>query len=431
MPPNEPTAVREKLHEQSLRNRDSIRYHRHHPPPGPRTTSRRPLIDYVTNEWQTRNNHLADPALNPAEFADEDYTSFLSDLSDAPPPWLPLLLRLLRARLTRRARRCLVACLVFLVLVCVAWTLWVGPNLAEATALDRSLQSVRRSEQYFGGNGAVRLEGMRNVAGLEGRWVPGRGEAKGEGVGADNRLVIVGDVHGCREELEMLLRKVEFREGFDHLVLAGDMIFKGPDSGGVVDLARRLDASGVRGNHDDRVLLAYAALKRKGALADVESASEGGKAPGEKHRKLARELTQGQVEWLEGCPVILDVGDIEGIGHVVVVHAGLVPGVALERQDPYQAMNMRTIDLGSRVPSEGTEGTAWDKVWNHHQKHIHPASDRFFAVYGHNARRGLNVQDYSVGLDTGCVKGGMLTALVIYPGGKREVVSVDCNGPKE
>jgi predicted phosphodiesterase len=45
---------------------------------------------------------------------------------------------------------------------------------------------------------------------------------------ADNkRLVVVGDVHGCREELEQLLAKVEFDVKNDHLILTGDIISKG------------------------------------------------------------------------------------------------------------------------------------------------------------------------------------------------------------
>jgi hypothetical protein len=60
--------------------------------------------------------------------------------------------------------------------------------------------------------------------------------------------------------------------------------------------------------------------------------------------------------------VILRVGPIEGMGEVVVVHAGLVPGVDLENQDPSAAMNMRTLDPETRVPSSSASGTHWAEV---------------------------------------------------------------------
>jgi hypothetical protein len=53
---------------------------------------------------------------------------------------------------------------------------------------------------------------------------------------------------------------------------------------------------------------------------------------------------------------------IEGLGEVVVVHGGLVPGVDLENQDPSAVMNMRTLDRDTRVPSPSASGTHWAEV---------------------------------------------------------------------
>ena len=80
------------------------------------------------------------------------------------------------------------------------------------------------------------------------------------------------------------------------------------------------------------------------------------------NRKLAKSFTKKQIDWIAACPVILDVGQVNGIGSVHVVHAGLVPGVKLEKQDPVGVMHMRTIDLETFVPSGSPQGTAWYKV---------------------------------------------------------------------
>jgi hypothetical protein len=171
-----------------------------------------------------------------------------------------------------------------------------------------------------------------------------------------------------------LLDKVGFHQQNDHLILLGDMITKGPDSLGVIDLARDVSASCVRGNHEDRILLIHRDLSSsliplKGPresvdhpekdMMDEESFSRGDYD----QRKLAKRLTDKQVDWLKSCPVILRIGDVKGMGEVVAVHAGLVPGVALEKQDPAGVMNMRTIDLETHVPSKDPKGgVPWTKV---------------------------------------------------------------------
>lgn len=161
-----------------------------------------------------------------------------------------------------------------------------------------------------------------------------------------------------------LLDKISFsRIDGDHLIFAGDLINKGPDSAGVVDVAREHSASCVRGNHEDRILLMRQEIVAANALAGPEVGDEHVFSTKElSERALARSLTEEQAQWLGECPVILDVGEIPGMGRVVVVHGGLVPGVELEKQDPSMVMNMRTIDLDTHVPSSSSKGTKWAKV---------------------------------------------------------------------
>src|SRR5436190_117031 len=68
-----------------------------------------------------------------------------------------------------------------------------------------------------------------------------------------DRTIVVGDVHGCREELDELVATCGWRRG-ERLILAGDLVAKGPDSPGVVARAREWGALGVLGNHDAYVL---------------------------------------------------------------------------------------------------------------------------------------------------------------------------------
>lgn len=254
---------------------------------------------------------------------------------------------------------------------------------------------------------------------------------------APKRLVIVGDVHGMKQSLLDLLEEVKFDKKHDHLILAGDMISKGPDSAGVVDLAMELGASAVRGNHEDRILLARRSMRHKELSAeegsivedgDHEVASKSGKGGEERDKDLAKILSARQVAWLETCPVILRVGEVKGMGDVVVVHAGLVPGLGLGKQDQTAVMNMRTMDEKHMIPSDSRTGTGWTKSWNKYQ-HDLPAHKRTTVIYGHDSKRGLTLERYSKGIDTGCLKGGELTAFIIEGGrseAKSHIVQLKC-----
>ena len=68
------------------------------------------------------------------------------------------------------------------------------------------------------------------------------------------RRIFVGDIQGCRAELDHLLEEVNFVEGVDVLHPVGDLVRKGPDSPGVLSRLMDLDAQPVLGNHDLRYL---------------------------------------------------------------------------------------------------------------------------------------------------------------------------------
>jgi hypothetical protein len=241
--------------------------------------------------------------------------------------------------------------------------------------------------------------------------------------------------------VQELLKKLDFDQRRDHLVFAGDMISKGPDSPSVVDLARSVGASCVRGNHEDRTLLALSSMRgnlpptptagravpsstgtreAKGSNDMIDEFSHGDDA----HLRLALSLSPAQVDWLAECPCILHLGRLAGKDWSVA-HGGLVPGVDWERQDPFQVMNMRSIDLATRVPTEQRVGEPWYNVWNHYMKNM-PAQRRRMVAYGHDSKMGLNIQKFSKGLDSGCVFGGKLSALTLDSAGQEKVVSVQC-----
>lgn len=204
------------------------------------------------------------------------------------------------------------------------------------------------------------------------------------------RTIIVGDVHGCRAEFEELLSRLAFgRE--DALYLVGDLVARGPDGPGVLDLAARLGAAAVQGNHEWRLLRVRAARAR----------GEPGRRLGPSHELLMRALEDRHWAALEALPYWLDLPAHE----LRVVHAGVVPGTPMERQDPWALTHMRSID-DDGVPSDRRAQPLWAERYRE-LPHV---------VFGHNAVDGLQLASHATGLDTGCVYGNQLSALVLGPG---------------
>jgi hypothetical protein len=200
------------------------------------------------------------------------------------------------------------------------------------------------------------------------------------------RTLVVGDVHGCREELEDLLEESGWDDG-DQLVLVGDLVAKGPDSQGVVRLLRKLGARAVRGNHDQHCLRWW----------DARLAGDDPPKLRRTHQRVADALDEADWRWLAGLPLWLELPEHDAL----VVHAGLVVGLPLEEQDPYDLMNMRSILNDGTASRSYEEGTPWASLW--------PGPR--LVVFGHDAVRGLQSHPHAFGLDTGCVYGGWLTGL--------------------
>lgn len=72
---------------------------------------------------------------------------------------------------------------------------------------------------------------------------------------APKRLIVVGDVHGCLEELQQLLVESNYnKDAGDEVLLVGDLVNKGPFSAETVQFARESNFHCIRGNHDDFAL---------------------------------------------------------------------------------------------------------------------------------------------------------------------------------
>jgi len=198
------------------------------------------------------------------------------------------------------------------------------------------------------------------------------------------RILVVGDVHGCFDELRRLIDRAKVGSG-DEVTLVGDLVNKGPDSIGVVRFCRENGIGAVLGNHDDYLLRCIAARRR----GDASEFSEG-------VRKIAKKMENEDVAWLRALPLWARIPG----QRAVVVHAGIIPGRSLTDQKREHLLTMRSIRADGTASKRIDEGEPWAS--------LHRGPSHIF--FGHDAVRGLQRWKYATGLDTACVYGGRLTA---------------------
>jgi bis(5'-nucleosyl)-tetraphosphatase (symmetrical) len=226
-----------------------------------------------------------------------------------------------------------------------------------------------------------------------------------------DNVLVVGDVHGCLDELLDLVDEATKRNDgieFDSIILVGDLVNKGPSSAAVVRHVREMGWLCVRGNHDDGALMAAVGDKRRQMLRRYD---------------WVKELSEEDVLWLSELPysirispVVNQVDDPSHQGEastIVIVHAGFVPGVELERQTIQDMITLRNV---ARAGQDGNYVSEHDRAEPPDQLGpVVPWASAWkgpgHVIFGHDARRGLQSHPHATGLDSGCCYGKELTGV--------------------
>ena len=198
------------------------------------------------------------------------------------------------------------------------------------------------------------------------------------------RTLIIGDVHGCADELKTLLEAFSPRAE-DRLIAAGDLINRGPNSPGVLELVRAHGIETVLGNHEIRLLRAW----KKGKDSILKT----------KDKATFSVLKDADWEWMETWPHVLDIPSLKSI----VVHGGFAPGVSWRKQEPGIVTQIQVLDKKGLPAkrSDAPSGRPWAESWTG-PEHVY---------YGHTPRPHPLFHPFATGLDTGCLYGYTLTAI--------------------
>lgn len=191
------------------------------------------------------------------------------------------------------------------------------------------------------------------------------------------REIFIGDVHGCYDEWMSLLDAVGYDPGCDRLYMVGDLVNRGPKSVEVLEhLIAHPEIRCVMGNHEYFFLKGHS----KGGFEQLR------KQFGRKEMRYRR--------YMETMELYIETP------RWILVHAGVLSS-SVKKTPPERMLTMRYLE----------DGSPWFE-------HYH---GRKLLIHGHWAQKGLYRQGKTWGLDSGCVYGGRLSALILP---EQRVVSV-------
>jgi len=218
-----------------------------------------------------------------------------------------------------------------------------------------------------------------------------------ERVSGTNKIFAIGDIHGCLWSLEKLLNILPVNWGKDLVIFLGDYIDRGPDPRGVIEKILELKEFykdkiiTLKGNHEwmfERFL--------KGIDIDVFLYNGGGMTLKSYYSKEGHlEIPEEHLKFLRELKLYYETEDY------IFVHAGLRPGKELKEQSE--------------------EDLLWIRESFYLSEYKFPKT----IVFGHTPFPAPLILEDRIGIDTGCVYGGALTAIELP---EKKIYQIECRG---
>ena len=243
----------------------------------------------------------------------------------------------------------------------------------------------------------------------------GKSRPRGAHLPEGERAYVIGDIHGRADLFEVLIKAIEEDDkqagpAEATVILLGDLIDRGPDSAGVIKLARLWAECRkvlfLTGNHEEMFLDSFKDegvlrhfLKHGGRETIISygvTKKEFNNSTLEQLQELLRErVPKGDRKFLKSFADMIEMGDY------LFVHAGINPKRAVDEQ---KRSDLRWI----REP-----------FLNHKDEHSH------VVVHGHTIFEEIDERHNRIGIDTGAYRHGVLTALVLEGDTRRYIQSVE------
>lgn len=235
------------------------------------------------------------------------------------------------------------------------------------------------------------------------------------------RTFIIADLHGCFDELQLLLNKISYDPAKYSLVFLGDLLDRGPKSLDCVRFVRALCENGnarcVLGNHED----SHVRFKKHQLLQNAKGIPNPMRFS--KHKfELNEALSEQDVDWMNSLPLTIHIKE-----NIYALHGGVEPAYSFNRQRKNQIIRCRYVSDGQHQTGSGKiiprgvglpmkeykeppHSAHWTEFWDGPESII-------FGHYVNSLKSPLIVEKPNgvkcMGLDTGCVFGGMLTGYIV------------------
>ena len=203
------------------------------------------------------------------------------------------------------------------------------------------------------------------------------------------KIFAIGDIHGCLDKLDMMMKRIKIDEEEDTLVFIGDFIDRGPAPKGVVDFVLDLKKKYrniicLLGNHEQTFLNFYF-HHMDGDLfyfnGGETTAASYGLVETEEGKKI--NVPESHLEFFKSLLPYYETEDY------IFVHAGLKPGIPLEKQK------------------------VSDMIWIRHEFIRSTHDFGKVVVFGHTPLPEPLIQPNKIGIDTRAAYGGYLTCVVL------------------
>lgn len=211
-------------------------------------------------------------------------------------------------------------------------------------------------------------------------------------------VIVYGDIHGCLDEFKTLRAKVSPTES-DIEVIVGDILDRGPDSNALLSYVAENKIISILGNHEYK----YIRYKKHHDIF-LETGKKNPIELDDEKLKIFNVISEQEFEYLKSLRFFIKIDNL------TIIHAGITNDIDLENatlKELERILWIRTLDVNKKplaLGSENKDAKLWTEYYDGQQGII---------IYGHQTYESVQVDKFSIGIDTGCVYGNKLSACII------------------
>lgn len=216
----------------------------------------------------------------------------------------------------------------------------------------------------------------------------------------EEKLYIIGDVHGCFNTLLALIDKLPNKH--PTLVFVGDLVDRGPHSAHVLDWVINNNHLCVKGNHE-AVMADALSNSNVSPVTKNLWLKNGGDTTLLSYRDFDKKVLKDHLDWIKQLPNYLEFNIPDENGKTLFITHGFALPYFSKKNEKDIAVKLRNNKLKKMIATE--------RVQEHYKYEENFLDYPIFNIFGHELCKNVIIKDSYAAIDTGCVFGDYLTAL--------------------